>query len=102
MTDLQGPTFPTPHTFDDERGDRIDLTGDGVLDAGRRVIEGHWHVVQHDATGDWVNVPARAVQVDSAGPAVELGPFSLSTDDARLLAESLRLLADLADAGMGR
>ncbi len=97
MTDHCGPTFPTPFTFDDERGDRIDLTGDGVHDAERRVVEQHWHVVQHDQSDEWVNLPARAVYVDAAGPAIEIGPFSLDPDDARLLAESLRMLADLAE-----
>lgn len=97
MTDHHGPTFPTNYLFDDDRGDRIDLIGDGVCDAERRVLEQHWHTWRHDSSDEWVNVPTRAVQIDSAGPAVELGPFSLSAPDARLLADSLRMLADLAE-----
>lgn len=83
--------------FDHDRGDLVDLDGDGVRNCARHVIEAHHHLVRRDDSDDWVDIPARAVHVDSAGPAVELGPFSLSTPDARLLADSLRLLADLAD-----
>lgn len=87
----------TNPTVDYERGDRISLTGDGVLDADRHVLEQHVHVVADDESGEWVNLPARAVVIDCAGPGVELGRWSLSPDDARLLADSLRLLADLAE-----
>lgn len=84
-------------TFDSPRGDHVALTGDGVLDARRTVLEEHHHQLQHHDSDRWIDVPARAVIVDIAGPTVEVGPFDLSPDDARLLGESLRLLAELAD-----
>lgn len=44
----------------------------------------------------FVALPLRAVLGDH-DPRVELGPLSLSPDDARLLAQSLSLLADSVD-----
>jgi hypothetical protein len=63
------------------------------------VLEQHRHVVLHEATDEWVTLTASAVFTDDGitGPAVHLGDWSLSPNDARLLAQSLTILADLAD-----
>lgn len=90
------PAFPAP-VLDYDRGPRVSLTGDGVLDAERHVLEQHWHTLLTDETDDYLNLPVRAVLIDPAGPAVEVGPWSVSPDEARLLAASLRILADTAE-----
>jgi len=86
----------TCRTVDLERSDCVDLTGMGDL-VNRHVLEEHWHLILDEGPDEFVNVPVRAVIVDAAGPAVELGPWTLSPDDARLLAISLSILADLAE-----
>lgn len=79
---------------------------DRVIDAPRHqdpneptrlVIEEHRHVVREDETDEWVILPVRGCVVDSLGPHIELGPYSLAPADARLLALSLTMLADMAD-----
>lgn len=83
-------------TVDLERSECVDLTGNGDL-VTRQILETHWHSPLDEGPDEFVNLPVRAVIVDSAGPAVELGPWNLTPDDARLLAVSLKMLADLAD-----
>lgn len=68
----------------------------------RLVLEEHRHVVREDETDEWVIVPVRGCVVDSHGPHIELGPFSLSPADARLLALSLTMLADMVDPDRGQ
>lgn len=60
----------------------------------RHLLEAHHHAARHDASDEWVTVPVRAVMVDCLGPRVELGPWSFTEDEARLLGASLVLLAD--------
>ncbi|SDO19072.1 hypothetical protein SAMN04515671_0089 [Nakamurella panacisegetis] len=83
-------------TWDYDRGDTIDLDGHGGT-VERIVLETHWHSGREDRTDGWVNFPVRAVCIDASGPSVELGQFSISPDQARVLADSLRILADVAD-----
>ena len=97
---LHPPSFPAP-VLDEARGDLVDLTGDGVADARRTVLEQHWHTLRHDRTDEWVNLPVRAVTIDAAGPAVEIGPWSLCPRDTLLLADSLRMLAERAEQDTG-
>lgn len=66
------------------------------MEPGRHILEEHLHVVLHDQADTFATLPARAVR-QVTGPAVEVGPLSLSPDDARLLAASLTILADVAD-----
>ncbi|MGI8417562.1 MAG: hypothetical protein ACR2P2_15455 [Nakamurella sp.] len=87
----------TCRTVDLERSECVDLTGMGDL-VKRYLLEEHWHLILDEGTDEFVNLPARAIIVDAAGPSVELGPWSLSPDDARLLAASLSILADMAEA----
>ncbi|CAN5120346.1 hypothetical protein BH11ACT1_BH11ACT1_19260 [soil metagenome] len=70
---------------------------DGTADAERLVVERHLHQMRHDVTDDWAYVPVTAVLWPGVGEVVELGPWSLSVADARLLAYSLQMLADLVD-----
>lgn len=60
----------------------------------RRLLAEHSHDARHDATDEWVTLTTRAVLVEFSGPGVELGPWSFSPDEARLLAASLTILAD--------
>lgn len=91
------PAFSAP-VLDYDRGQRVSLTGDGVLDAERHVLEQHWHTLRTDETDGYLNLPVRAVLIDAAGPAVEIGPWSVSPDEAQLLADSLRILAAIANS----
>lgn len=86
----------TCRTVDLERSECVDLTGMGDL-VTRYLLEEHWQLMLDEGTDEFVNVPVRAVIDAAAGPAVELGPWTLSPDDARLLATSLSILADLAE-----
>lgn len=83
-------------TWDFHRGDMIDLDGNGGY-VQRHELETHWHEGREDQTDEWISIPARAVIIDAAGPAVEFGRFSFSPHEARTLADSLQILADLAD-----
>lgn len=80
--------------FDDEP-DTEHPSPDGSADVTRMVIERHIHVMQHDASDEWAHVPVTAVFWPGIGENVELGPWSMSADDARRLAYSLTTLADL-------
>ena len=82
--------------WDYPRGNVVDLDGQGGY-VQRHELETHWHEGREDETDEWIIVPARAVIIDSSGPAVEFGRFSFSPHEARTLADSLRILADLAD-----
>jgi hypothetical protein len=90
-------TITTDNPFpvvDYARGDLVDLGG---AIAGRYVLGRHEVVVRHDESDEWRTLPLRAVHVDAAGPAVEVGPYSISPREAREVAAMLRHLADVAD-----
>ncbi|CAN5322498.1 hypothetical protein BH11ACT1_BH11ACT1_18120 [soil metagenome] len=70
---------------------------DGTADSQRMVVERHIHTLRHDVTDEWDHVPVTAVLWSGIGEVVEVGPWSLSVADARLLAYSLTTLADLVD-----
>jgi hypothetical protein len=70
---------------------------DGTADAERLVVERHIHTMRHDVTDAWDHVPVTAVLWPGVGEVIELGPWSLSVADARLLVHSLTTLADLVD-----
>lgn len=93
--------YPYPRPF---AGDPFDVepdtehpSPDGTNVAERMVVERHIHTMRHDATDGWDHVPVTAVLWPGIGEVVELGPWSLSVADARLLAYSLTTLADLVD-----
>lgn len=66
----------------------------------RRVIETHYVQAFDEHEQRSVRLPAAAAHLGpAADPAIELGHFTLSTDDALALAASLTLLAELADPG---
>ncbi|NTW41870.1 MAG: hypothetical protein HGA44_18645 [Cellulomonadaceae bacterium] len=92
-------THPRPFTgdpFDDEQ-DPDHPSPDGQPDVPRMVLERHIHQMRVDATDEWAYVPVTAVFWPGIGEVVELGPWSLSPEDARLLAASLTTLASLVD-----
>lgn len=90
---------PRPYTgqpFDAER-DREHPSPDGNDLNPRLVVERHTHQVRVDATDEWAHVPVTAVMWPSVGEVIELGPWSMSTAEARLLAHSLVALTNLID-----
>lgn len=66
-------------------------------DPAREVVELHFHSVRHDPTDEWVSLPVRSVAHIGYDPMVEMGPLSIRVDEARLLAASLTIMADLAE-----
>jgi hypothetical protein len=90
--------YPRPFTGDpfDVEPDTEHPGMDGYTDA-RMVVERHIHMMRVDATDEWAHVPVTAVYWPGVDQVVELGPWSLSPADARLLAQSLVMLADLID-----
>jgi hypothetical protein len=92
--------YPYPRPF---QGDPFDVEPDTEhpgMDgyaAARMVVERHIHLMRVDATDEWAYVPVTAVHWDGIGQVVEIGPWSLNPADARLLARSLVILADLVD-----
>jgi hypothetical protein len=66
-------------------------------DGPRYLMETHRITVRHDVSDEWFQLKISAVFIDSCGPAVEIGPWSVSPDEARVLAASLTMLADHAD-----
>lgn len=62
------------------------------------VLAEHQHTVLHEPSDEFRTILARAVDQPRIGPSVHLGDWSLSPDDARLLAASLNLLADATEA----
>lgn len=92
-------TAPRPFTgnpFDEER-DREHPSPDGNDFLPRLVVERHIHQMRTDATDEWAHVPVTAVMWPSVGEVIELGPWSMSADEARLLAASLTALTNLID-----
>ncbi|MCA1007419.1 hypothetical protein LCL87_17010 [Rhodococcus hoagii] len=59
-------------------------------------IERHIHNLRHDQLDEYQDVAVTAV-FSAGGGSVELGPWSMAPDEARLLAVSLTQLADLAE-----
>ena len=90
--------YPRPFTGDpfDHEPDTEHPGIDGYA-AARMVVERHLHLMRVDATDEWDYVPVTAVHWDGLDQVVELGPWSLSVADARILALSLTTLADLID-----
>lgn len=92
-------TDPRPFTgnpFDAERdGEHPSPDGNDFLP--RRVVERHIHQMRTDATDEWSYVPATAVLWEGVGEVIELGPWSMSIDEARVLAASLVALTNLID-----
>lgn len=82
---------------DFDRGDYVSIMEDDPYPSARYELEQHLHVVREDRTDSWLTLPVRAVVVDGVGPAVEIGPYSVSPHEARMLADGLLVLADLAD-----
>lgn len=60
-------------------------------------IESHFHNVLHIPSDTFGTVTVSATTSSAFGPEVRLGDWSLGASDARLLAESLVILAGLAD-----
>lgn len=60
------------------------------------LLETHLHEVRHDASDEWVKLPVRAV-IRDGGPAIEVGSWSVTPAEAAVLAQSLLLLAEVAD-----
>lgn len=61
-------------------------------------LERHKHFLLNRDTDTFADVHAAAVILgDGIGPTVQLDRWDISPDDARLLADSLRILADLAE-----
>lgn len=58
------------------------------------VLAEHQHTVLHEPSDTFCTIRVRAVDQPRIGPSVHLDDWSLSPDDARLLAASLNLLAD--------
>ncbi|OIQ84055.1 hypothetical protein GALL_341350 [mine drainage metagenome] len=94
-------TYPYPRPF---IGDPFDVepdtdhpSPDGHDDTPRLVLERHIHKMRHDATDAWDHVPVTAVYWPGVDQVIELGPWSLNVEGARLLAQSLTTLADLID-----
>lgn len=96
MSDLSRPRPFLGDPFDDEPDDEHP-SPDGSPDVARMVVERHIHQVRVDATDEWAYLPVTAVLWPGIGEVIELGPWSLSVQDARLLATSLQMLADLID-----
>jgi hypothetical protein len=65
----------------------------------RRIgFERHWHELNRDETGHLEPVAATVVGIDGIGGHIELGPWSMSPNAARLLSESLTALAKIAES----
>lgn len=87
---------PTMHPYIEPWTEDFDLNHPGVDSepTERFIIERHSHMLQHDKDHRFDYVAASAVFLPGAGEGVELGPWSMSEDDARCLAQSLLHLAD--------
>ncbi len=77
---------------------RYDVPRATSISDRRLILEEHLVMVLLDQQDTFVVLPTRAIR-DDIDPRVEVGPLSLSPDDARLLAKSLVILADLVDGG---
>ncbi len=90
---------PRPFTGDpfDNEPDPEHPSPDGCACVPRMVVERHIHQVRIDATDEWAYIPVTAVMWPGIDEVVELGPWSLSPEEARLLASSLLTLASLID-----
>ena len=91
--------YPRPFTGDpfDHEADTEHPSPDGSDDVERLVVERHIHQARVDATDAWAYVPVTAVVWPGIDQVIELGPWSLTVADARILAISLTTLADLID-----
>lgn len=69
----------------------------GSDEEGRIGIERHWHAWNHDQLDELQTIAVTAVFQDGAGGSVELGPWSMDPHDARMLAQSLTMLADASE-----
>ncbi|RYV52056.1 hypothetical protein [Pengzhenrongella frigida] len=58
------------------------------------VLAERQHTALHEPSDQFRTIRARAVDQPRIGASVHLGEWSMSPDDARLLAASLNLLAD--------
>lgn len=83
----------TGHPFDPET-DPEHPSADG---GERLVVARHLHTLHHDQTETFDHVPITATFHDFLGENIELGPWSMSLQDARHLAQSLLTLVSLVD-----
>lgn len=81
--------FDPEHPSDDDVGPRY-------------LMETHWHTVRHDVSDQWFELKVSAVHVNGSGPAVEIGPWSICPEEARVLATSLAMLADESEGSVVR
>jgi hypothetical protein len=61
------------------------------------VLDEHQHTVLDELKDTFTTIHVRAVIQGVYGPSVHLGDWSMSADDARLLAASLSILADATE-----
>ena len=121
VLDVTNPTARKPHTCDlcgapitpGEKYERQRCVYDGHMyawltcvpcqEVAHQAWEYYADTIDYDeglgteTTDEWAHVPVTAVHWDGLGQVVELGPWSLSVADARILALSLTTLADLID-----
>lgn len=93
MNQYTEPRPFTGHPFDEEH----DPQHPGIDGSARLVVERHIHRMVLDATEDIAYVPVTATYFEGVGEQIELGPWSLSIDEARILAGSLVALSNLID-----
>ena len=93
MNQYTEPRPFTGHPFDAEP----DREHPGIDGAARLVVERHIHRMVLDATEDIAYVPVTATYFEGIGEQIELGPWSMSIDEARMLAASLVALTNLID-----
>jgi len=78
--------YDPAHPYDEHRH----VLAEASLHPGDKV----W---RHDASDGWQDMPIRAVVIDTYGPAVEVGPYSITPSQARRVAAFLNAAADVAD-----
>lgn len=66
-------------------------------DGSRLHVDRHWHTFTNDRSQEFETIRAAAVFEQGPGVSIELGPWSMTPHDARVLAASLTVLADAAD-----
>ncbi len=94
----KGQFYPEARPFKGESFDTETDPEHPSVDGGQRlVVARHLHMLHHDQSETFDHVPITATFQEYMGEQIEFGPWSMSLQDARLMAQSLLTLVSLVD-----
>lgn len=99
QSSTKGQFYPEARPFKGEPFDpEIDPEHPSIDEGDRLVVARHLHTLHHDQSGTFDYVPITATFNAFNGPLIELGPWSMDLEDARMIAQSLLTLVSLVDS----